>query len=99
MGEVKSLNNAVISRSLLPIGSVVYLVEEKDPFMIVSCEQKGREDEVRVWDYLGCPYPDGCGVAGELTAFDRDHVEKLLFVGYQGSLGALKEEPPVVSQN
>lgn len=66
----------------LPIGSVVKLAEDGKPVMICGRAQKERETG-KLWDYSACFYPEGTIAPEKTILFNREHVQTLLFIGYQ----------------
>ena len=69
-------------RDLLPIGSVVLLKGGEKTLMIcgrVSC----RGDEERIYDYVGCYFPEGVIDSDTLFFFDQDAIEGVYFIGCQ----------------
>lgn len=73
-------------RELLPLGSVVELEGRgRRPFMVYG--RMVEDEDGRTWDYLACAHPEGHMPFGDLPEHwfaNREHVSKLLFVGYQG---------------
>ncbi|MBM7643967.1 hypothetical protein JOD45_000158 [Scopulibacillus daqui] len=68
---------------LLPIGSVVYLKDiDKQEVMIYGRKQK-RENESKIWDYVGCPYPQGNISKDYNIFFDHNQILKVIFKGYE----------------
>ncbi|MBR1508727.1 MAG: DUF4176 domain-containing protein [Eubacterium sp.] len=69
-------------KDLLPIGSVVKLLETERFVMIV-----GRivvpEGVDTIYDYVGCVYPEGISSSDDMVFFNRDSIEMLVFVGLQ----------------
>lgn len=69
-------------RDLLPIGTVVLLKGGEKRLMIcgrVSC----RGDENRIYDYVGCYFPEGIIDSTTLFFFDQDAIEGVYFIGCQ----------------
>ena len=69
-------------KGLLPLGSVVSL-KDMDPKVFISGRIVCAEGDDRIYDYVGCIYPEGMGKGDELIFFDREAVERLYFIGYQ----------------
>ncbi len=67
--------------NLLPIGSVVLLKEADKRLMIYGIKQMSGE-EGKVYDYIGCLYPEGSIDAEYTFLFQHDDIEKVDFVGY-----------------
>lgn len=69
--------------NMLPIGSVVLLEGGQRRLMVVGRIHKMRDDDT-IYDYIGCPYPEG--VVGDSYAFfNRDDIERVYFIGFQDS--------------
>ena len=67
-------------KDLLPIGSVVLLQGGEKRLMIcgrISC----RGDEERIYDYVGCYFPEGVIDSEALFFFDQDMIESIYFIG------------------
>ena len=69
-------------KDLLPIGSVVKLVEGERYVMICGriVVPDGKTD---IYDYVGCIYPEGVSSSDDMVFFNRNSIELLLFVGFQ----------------
>lgn len=69
-------------QDLLPIGSVVKLVEGERDVMICGriVVPDGTED---IYDYVGCIYPEGISQSDDMIFFNRDAIHTLYFVGFQ----------------
>lgn len=80
------MNEVAGERRLLPLGSVVVLEGCGDcPFMGYGRMLADAEGEV--WDYLLCAHPEGLMPYGDLRGHwfaNREHVARLLFIGYSG---------------
>ncbi len=48
-----------MNSQLFPIGSIVILKAGTKKLMIFGRKQQVATDEVRKFDYMGCPYPEG----------------------------------------
>ncbi|MDE6761641.1 MAG: DUF4176 domain-containing protein [Lachnospiraceae bacterium] len=73
------MNN--ITKKLLPIGTVVQLVNKKEKIMICGRQQIDLEEQVE-YDYLGCVYPKGIDNE-DVLLFDADNILMVYFLGYQ----------------
>ena len=69
-------------KDLLPIGSVVKLIEGERYVMICGriVVPEGMND---IYDYVGCIYPEGISSGEDMVFFNRDSIELLYFVGFQ----------------
>lgn len=68
---------------LLPVGSVVLLREGNHRLMIIGYCQKLLSQPDRVFDYVGCLFPEGFISAEKNYLFNRDQIDKVYHVGYQ----------------
>lgn len=73
------MNN--ITKKLLPIGTVVQLVNKKEKIMICGRQQVDLEEHVE-YDYLGCVYPKGIDNE-DVLLFDADNILMVYFLVYQ----------------
>ena len=44
---------------------------------------KGENDEKKIFDYGGCPYPEGIVESNFAVGFNHDKIDKVLHVGYE----------------
>lgn len=66
----------------LPIGSVVLLKNAKKRIMITGFAAKGKETGDKVFDYLGCLFPEGVISSDKNLLFNHDQIDKLYYIGY-----------------
>ena len=66
---------------LLPIGSVVKLKKGIKPVMIYGRKQK-RKGSDKIYDYLGCLYPEGHISKQYNIFFMQSNITKVLYKGY-----------------
>lgn len=69
-------------KSYLPLGSVVLLKGGKKRIMIYGRRQKAVETG-KIWDYIGCPYPEGNIDANFMYLFNNEQIEQIYFIGFQ----------------
>lgn len=79
----------------LPIGTVVLLKDATKEVMITGLailggasetvtDSEGNEKHLaKIWDYSGCPYPEGLITTNEAFAFNHDQIEKICYMGYE----------------
>jgi hypothetical protein len=72
-----------IGEDLLPIGSVVRMEGVEPNIMIYGRKQSGVGGGDRVWDYVGCPYPQGHLSPDTNLFFDHEHIRELIFKGLE----------------
>ncbi len=70
----------------LPIGSVVILKGATKKLMItgfcmIGKDQQGQKN-IKVFDYVGCLYPDGVVDSSKNILFDHEAIEKIFAIGY-----------------
>ncbi len=68
---------------LLPVGSVVLLHQGKHRVMIIGYCQKLLSQPDKIYDYVGCLFPEGFISAEKNYLFNREQIEKVYHVGYQ----------------
>ncbi|MBO4885415.1 MAG: DUF4176 domain-containing protein [Clostridia bacterium] len=69
---------------LLPIGSVVLLKDSTKRVMIMGVAQEGvTEAGKKLYDYVGCVFPEGFLSADQNFLFNTDQIDRLYFLGYQ----------------
>ena len=68
--------------ALLPIGTVVLLKDSTKKVMVYGRLQR-EVDGDRVWDYIGCLFPEGNINPDHSFLFDNDQIESVFFVGCQ----------------
>lgn len=66
----------------LPIGSVVLLKNGKKRIMVYGRKVKASGEE-KVYDYLGCLYPEGALSSKEVILFDHSQIQMVYFIGFQ----------------
>ncbi len=68
---------------VLPIGSVVLLKDSTKKLMIIGFAQVSASNPERVYDYVGCVFPEGFLGPDKTYLFDSHQIEKIFAVGYQ----------------
>lgn len=68
---------------VLPIGSVVLLKNSTKKLMIIGFAQVSAGDPDKVYDYVGCVFPEGFIGPDQTFLFDSHQIEKIYAVGYQ----------------
>lgn len=66
----------------LPLGSVVLLKGGTKKIMINGYCIKTSAKKYKVFDYRGCPFPEGVFSSG-VALFNHNDIEKVLFEGYK----------------
>lgn len=67
----------------LPIGSVVILKNANKRVMIFGYYQYKQGEPNKVYDYIGCPYPEGFVSAEKMALFDHEQIEHIYALGFQ----------------
>lgn len=71
-------------KRLLPNGTVVRLEDDfKKKFMIIGRLVKNKDQDLQVWDYVGCELPMGIQTESNLKFFNHEQVKQLIFIGLQ----------------
>ena len=65
----------------LPIGTVVLLKEAKKKVMITGFYVKSKDDD-KVYDYIGCIYPEGVISTEQNLMFNHDDISDVYHMGY-----------------
>ena len=66
------------SEKYLPLGSVVLLKNGKKRVMVVGFVATAKEIEGKVYDYMGCLYPEGVISSEHSLMFDHEQIDKIL---------------------
>ncbi|MEW9183631.1 MULTISPECIES: DUF4176 domain-containing protein [Bacillus cereus group] len=65
------------------MGSIVILKEGTKKLMIFGRKQQVETDEVRKFDYMGCPYPEGYMNPDFTYLFNHDDIQEVVSTGYE----------------
>ena len=68
---------------VLPIGSVVLLKNSTKKLMITGFAQVSADDPNKIYDYVGCVFPEGFLGPDQTFLFDSNQIETIFFIGYQ----------------
>lgn len=68
---------------VLPIGSVVLLKNSTKKLMITGFAQVSADDPNKIYDYVGCVFPEGFLGPDQTFLFDSHQIETIFFIGYQ----------------
>lgn len=66
----------------LPIGSVVMLKNASKMVMVIGFVSKGKETGDKIFDYIGCLYPEGVLSSDKNLLFDHNQIDKIYYLGY-----------------
>ncbi len=72
----------MITKEILPVGSVVLLKNSTKKLMIMGVLQAKPDHLDQVYDYCGCLYPEGYMSADRIYLFNEDQIETLYYPGY-----------------
>ena len=71
-----------IGEKFLPVGTVVILKNGKKRMMITGFIATGKETGDKVFDYIGCLYPEGVISSDRNLLFDHDQIAQVFYMGY-----------------
>lgn len=66
----------------LPIGTVCILKNAQKRVMITGFVAKANESGDKVYDYVGCLYPEGIVNSNQNLLFDHKQIDKIFYIGY-----------------
>lgn len=66
----------------LPIGTVCILKNAKKRLMVTGYAAKGKETGDKMFDYIGCLYPEGVISSDKNLLFNHDQIDKIFYMGY-----------------
>ena len=66
-----------------PIGTVVVLKEGTWPLMIYTRQQMPKQKSDKVYDYVGCLYPQGYVDKKYIVFFEHEDIDKVLHRGME----------------
>lgn len=69
-------------KKYLPFGSVVLMIDAKKRIMITGYAVKAPESGDRLWDYIGCLWPEGMIVPDKNLLFDHKDIQQIFAIGY-----------------
>ncbi|MFZ7802556.1 DUF4176 domain-containing protein [Bacillus thuringiensis] len=72
-----------MNSQLFPIGSIVILKEGTKKLMIFGRKQQVETDEIRKFDYMGCPYPEGYINPDFTYLVNHDDIQEVVSTGYE----------------
>lgn len=67
----------------LPIGSVVLLKNATKRIMIFGYCQYKLGEMNKIYDYVGCTYPEGYLSADKMVLFDHEQIQYIYALGFQ----------------
>lgn len=71
-----------MNEKYLPLGSVILLKKASKRIMIIGYAIKSNDSPNKLWDYLGCLYPEGVQTSDKNLLFDHKDIETIYALGY-----------------
>lgn len=68
---------------VLPIGTIVLLKNATKKVMIIGYCKYKKGDMETIYDYAGCPYPEGFLSPDQTVLFNHDQIHRIFALGYQ----------------
>lgn len=72
-----------MKEKFLPIGSVVLLKGATHKIMINGYCAVAEERKNKIFDYRGCPYPEGILSTNGVALFDNDQIAEVCHMGFK----------------
>lgn len=69
-------------KKYLPLGSVVLMKDATKRVMITGYAVKSLESGDRIWDYIGCLWPEGMISSDKNLLFDHKDIGRIFAIGY-----------------
>ena len=69
-------------KKYLPLGSVVLMKEAKKRVMITGYAVQSPDSGDKLWDYIGCLWPEGMISPDKNLLFDHENIDKIFAIGY-----------------
>ncbi len=70
---------------VLPIGTVVLLQNAQKRGMIIGYQRTAANGDGHIFDYCGCPYPEGYLSPEQTFVFDHEQIDRIIYVGFQNA--------------
>ena len=78
--RVKRVNEKF--KKYLPLGSVILMKEAKKRVMVTGYCVKSPDSGEKVWDYIGCLWPEGMITPDKNLLFDHKDIGRIFAIGY-----------------
>lgn len=72
-----------MNKRYLPIGSVIKLKNNNKMIMITGYYSVEYENDLEIYDYSGCAYPEGVMIKSSYCSFNQSDIKEVLFEGYK----------------
>lgn len=69
-------------KKYLPLGSVVLMKDAKKRVMITGYMLKSSDSGDKIWDYVGCLYPEGMVTSSKHLLFNHSDISRIYAIGY-----------------
>ena len=66
----------------LPLGSIVLLKGAKKRIMVIGFMASANETGDKVFDYMGCIYPEGVLSSEQSLVFNHEQIDQIYYMGY-----------------
>lgn len=71
-----------MGKQFLPVGSVV-LLKGGNKKVVITGRVVAPNTTNEVFDYSGCPFPEGLTSLERFYCFNRDQIDRVFFIGFQ----------------
>lgn len=71
-----------MDKHFLPVGSVVML-KGGNKRVLITGRVVAPNTTNEIFDYSGCPFPEGVTSIEQFYCFNRDQIERIYFIGFQ----------------
>ncbi len=65
----------------LPIGTIVLLKDATKRLMIIGFCSTSLDEDNKIYDYVGCKYPEGLLSKDDVELFDHDKIASIYYMG------------------
>lgn len=72
-----------MNKKYLPIGSIVKLKNKDVLIMVTGYYSVEYEENVMIYDYSDCLYPEGLMVKNGICSFNQSDIDNVIFKGYE----------------
>lgn len=69
-------------KKYLPLGSVVLMKDAKKRVMVTGYCVKSPDSGEKIWDYIGCLWPEGMIAPDKNLLFDHKDIQQIYAIGY-----------------
>lgn len=83
--EIEKKQEEILKKypKFLPIGSVVMLKDASKKLMIIGFSIIDMDNKDKIYDYLGCIYPDGVMDNNTNIVFNHEDIKSIVAIGYK----------------